>query len=247
MKLISKLLLCCLGFAFLSLPSRVHSPIFHQVDFLFKPPSETGKNLKLWATWYWTPSYHSEKSGGVSLRDSSEKPLGVSLKEEDFCHAAVQGSVSIDGQIYNYDTQGKVALADCSKYRTDMPHAPYVRFKKSNSKYGEGENDFALVPYRSIAIDPKFMRIGTLLYIPEARGNPIRTPEGKFLFHDGYFFAADTGFGVYGNHIDVFNGVSKINPFEWVASTKTRTIQALVVTDKSLFSQFKSLHALNAE
>ena len=210
-------------------------------EFKIPPPESFGEKLTLWATWYWTPSY-SSKSGGIQILDANEKPLGVRLNEEEFCHAAVQGSVRIDGQLYNYDKQGAKALADCSKYRTDMPHAPYVRFQKSDSPFGEGEQDFWLIPYRSIAVDPKFIAVGTALYIPEARGVAIVLPDGRKLSHDGYFFAADTGFGVDGNHIDVFNGISDQNPFPWVVSKQDHTFAAFVIKDSKVIEEMKKLH-----
>ena len=211
-------------------------------EFIIPSPECFGEKLTLWATWYWTPAYSSKSAGGVELLDANEKPLGVMLNEEEFCHAAVQGSVRIGAQVYNYDKQGAKALADCSKYRTDMPHAPYVRFQKSDSPFGEGEQDFWLVPYRSVAVDPKFIAVGTALYIPEARGVAIVLPDGRKLSHDGYFFASDTGFGVDGNHIDVFNGVSDQNPFLWVASAKSRTFIAYKVQDSKVIEEMKNLH-----
>lgn len=212
------------------------------IEFKIPPPESFGEKLSLWATWYWTPAYSSTSAGGIQMLDANEKSLGVMLSEEEFCHAAVQGSVRIGAQVYNYDRQGTKALADCSKYRTDMPHAPFVRFQKSDSPFGEGEQDFWLVPYRSVAVDPKFITIGTALYIPEARGAVIALPDGHKLKHDGYFFASDTGFGVDGNHIDVFNGVSDQNPFLWVASAKSRTFTAYIVKDPKVIEEMKTLH-----
>ncbi len=212
------------------------------VEFKISPPESFGEKLTLWATWYWTPSYPSKSAEGIELLDANEKSLEVRLNEEEFCHAAVQGSVRIGAQVYNYDKQGMKALADCSKYRTDMPHAPFVRFQKSDSPFGEGEQDFWLVPYRSVAVDPKFIAIGTALYIPEAKGVVITLPDGRKLTHDGYFFASDTGFGVDGNHIDVFNGVSDQNPFPWVASAKSRTFTAFKVKDSRVIEEMKTLH-----
>lgn len=212
------------------------------LEFNIPPPESFGEKLTLWATWYWTPSYSSKSSGGIQLADANEKSLGVMLSEEEFCHAAVQGSVRIGAHVYNYDKQGTRALADCSKYRSDMPHAPFVRFQKSDSSFGEGEQDFWLVPYRSVAVDPKFIAIGTALYIPEARGTVIALPDGRKLAHDGYFFASDSGYGVDGNHIDVFNGVSDQNPFLWVASAKSRTFTAYKVKDSKVIEEMKTLH-----
>ena len=79
-------------------------------------------------------------------------------------------------------------------------------------------DDYDLVPYRTIAVDEAQIPIGTVLYIPSARGCLLTLPDGKRVRHDGYFFAGDDGYGVHGNHIDVFIGISSDCPFPWVVS-----------------------------
>jgi len=203
-------------------------------------PTALGSPLRLWATWYWTPTYTS--SGSVPLLDVDEDPLGPHLPAEEFCHAAVQGAVRIDGQVYTFDDIGKRKLAPCEQWRPDMPQAPYVRFTESASPYGEGIQGYYLVPYRSLAVDTTRLSVGTVLYIPAARGNPITLPDGRKALHDGYFFAADDGYGIEQNHIDVFNGISNINPFPWVVSKATGSFDAYVISDPEIVARLRALH-----
>lgn len=74
--------------------------------------------------------------------------------------------------------------------------------------YGHGSyKRAALEPFRSIAVDPKVIPLGSLVYIHEARGMPL--PLGGLgikEYHDGYFRAVDVGSHILGSHIDVFSG-----------------------------------------
>jgi 3D (Asp-Asp-Asp) domain-containing protein len=71
-----------------------------------------------------------------------------------------------------------------------------------DAAYGIGEDGYRLIPFRTIAIDPKVIKLGTVLYLPALKG--IRLPSGET--HDGFVFAHDTGQGIDGNRIDVFVG-----------------------------------------
>jgi 3D (Asp-Asp-Asp) domain-containing protein len=99
-----------------------------------------------------------------------------------------------------------------------------------------------LVPYRTVAVDPNLIPIGSVLYIPAARGVSITLPSGERMVHDGYFYAADVGGAIQGNHIDVFIGPSTTNPFDFVRSTQSGTFQAFLVNDPQIQTQLASLH-----
>ncbi|HZT58419.1 MAG TPA: 3D domain-containing protein [Pyrinomonadaceae bacterium] len=68
--------------------------------------------------------------------------------------------------------------------------------------YGIGEDGYKLIPFRTVAVDPKVIKIGAVLFIPALKG--IRLPSGEV--HDGFVFAHDTGQGIDGDRIDVFVG-----------------------------------------
>ncbi len=194
----------------------------------------------LWATWYWTPSYQS--TTGVPLMDVEEKPLGFRLPPESFCRAAVEGAVRMNGQVYTFAGIGTRKMTDCTPYWPTMTQAPYVRFEKSDSPYGEGVDDYDLVPYRTIAVDEAQIPIGTVLYIPTARGCLLTLPDGARVRHDGYFFAGDDGYGIHDNHIDVFLGISSDNPFPWVVSRPWGAFPAYVVTDPAIVRALRRRH-----
>lgn len=75
------------------------------------------------------------------------------------------------------------------------------RFRVSKSKYGLGTTGCRLIPYRTIAVDPRFVALGTKLYIPQLKGALL--PDGTT--HDGMFIAADRGH-FRGAHVDLFVG-----------------------------------------
>jgi 3D (Asp-Asp-Asp) domain-containing protein len=148
----------------------------------------------------------------------------------------------MDSRVYTFDRLGPRRLTDCRPYWPQMPQAPYVRFAPSDTPFGEGVDDYRLVPYRSVAVDESRIPVGTALYIPAARGLWLTLPDGARVRHDGYFFAADDGYGIRGSHIDVFIGVSDQNPFPWVVSRPAGTFPAYVVTDPAIVRALRRRH-----
>jgi 3D (Asp-Asp-Asp) domain-containing protein len=71
-----------------------------------------------------------------------------------------------------------------------------------NAPFGLGDHGYKLIPFRTLAVDPQVIPLGTVLYVPELVG--VHLPSGEV--HDGYVFAHDTGAGINGNRIDVFVG-----------------------------------------
>lgn len=80
-------------------------------------------------------------------------------------------------------------------------------FTVVESQWGTGGGGRALQPFRTVAVDPKVIKLGTLLYVPllEGRTMPGRAPWGGFV-HDGCVIADDTGGGIDGNQLDLFVG-----------------------------------------
>lgn len=86
-----------------------------------------------------------------------------------------------------------------------------ARFRVTKHPYGAAYGRCPLVPYRTIAVDPKFVKLGTRVYIPELEGTEL--PDGTV--HDGIFFAHDRSAFVRGAHIDIFakEGSRSARPF----------------------------------
>lgn len=80
-------------------------------------------------------------------------------------------------------------------------------FKVSRAKWGTSGTGRALQPFRTVAVDPRVIKLGTLLYIPELEGRlmPGRSPAGGFV-HDGCVLADDVGGGIKGAELDLFVG-----------------------------------------
>ncbi len=123
----------------------------------------------------------------------------ASLAEVSRRYAAellLQGSGQLnDGRVLN-------VWGNCS-----CPRSPCFQVATDRSKWGLAGTGRALSPFRTVAVDPKVVPLGTLLYIPELDGlrMPGREPIGGFI-HDGCVVADDTGGGVKGKQVDLFVG-----------------------------------------
>ncbi|MBI4612494.1 MAG: SH3 domain-containing protein [Planctomycetes bacterium] len=76
------------------------------------------------------------------------------------------------------------------------------RFEVVDAPFGLGVRNIPLVPFRSVAVDPEVVPIGSELYIRAMDG--ARLPDGSV--HDGRFRAHDVGGGIRGRHVDLFTG-----------------------------------------
>lgn len=227
----------------------------NQSAFNFPEPSSSvlGEALSLWSTYYLVyQTSVTQEADAIPLLDANYRPLGVQLSHQDWCYAALQGTVRIldnetNYRTYNFDERGEISQVDCSQYFSSLSPSTIEKmsrnlFKLVNSPYGDGTDGFILQPYRSIAVDPHVIPLGTVIYIPAARGIPITLSSGETVLHDGYFFAADIGSAIKGHHIDTFIGVNKQNPFPYVLSRETGTFQAFIVNDPQIKAILTNAH-----
>jgi 3D (Asp-Asp-Asp) domain-containing protein len=128
-----------------------------------------------------------------TLYDSACKP--IAQVDPDFATAlAIQGTGKLkDGRVLNI-------WGSCS-----CPHSPC--FQVTANKWGTAGSGKPLQPFRTVAVDPKVIKIGSLLYVPllEGRTMPGRAPWGGYV-HDGCVVADDTGGGIDGHQLDLFVG-----------------------------------------
>src|SRR5262249_4197275 len=102
----------------------------------------------------------------------------------------IEGSARLrDGRVVNVEGE----LDGQSRFLV-VEHAPF----------GVGAPGYKLLPYRTVAVDPKRIRLGTVLFIPALAG--VRLPSGEF--HDGFCFAHDAHEGA-ADSIDIFTGFDR--------------------------------------
>ncbi|MGA7934079.1 MAG: 3D domain-containing protein [Kovacikia sp.] len=216
------------------------------------PKSVQARPLSLWATYYYVHRAQAIPNG-QPLLDRAGDRLGPTLSTKDWCYAALQGTVLVeDGRhrpvTYNFSGRGASPQVDCSPFFSSLSGETLdkvnrVRFSRARAAYGYGTGGFKLVPYRTIAVDRSQIPIGSVLYVPAARGRQITLPSGEQVIHDGYFFAADVGSAIHGNHIDVFVGTAERNPFSFIASRSSGTFKAFLVQAPEITQVLWALHA----
>jgi 3D (Asp-Asp-Asp) domain-containing protein len=231
-----------------ALPVTLQTVAEHRLD---APDLSGRKQLTLWATFYSIPRVHAVERGGHELLDSGGRALGPSLSTRDFCDAAMEGTVLIRfhgrWRTYNYAGTGPDVQVDCSDRYPKHRAIGRSRFRVSNIPFGEGASGASLVPFRTIAVDPRFIPYGTVLFIPSARGRLVELRGGEKRTHDGYFFAGDTGGSIDGPHIDVFLGIRGENPFTFIGSSARKTFDAYVIDDPDLRHVFDEAHELHSK
>jgi len=94
-----------------------------------------------------------------------------------------------DGRVINYHGRCRYGVGTCFQVLDPKTHP-----------YGRGAGRRPLVPFRSVAVDPKLVPIGDTLYIPEFDG--MKLPDGTI--HDGCVRADDTGGGIKKRKMDFF-------------------------------------------
>lgn len=91
-------------------------------------------------------------------------------------------------------------------------------------RWGSGVANRPLKPFRSVAVDPKQVKIGTSLYVAELDGltMPGAGKVGGFV-HDGCVIADDRGGGVRGKQLDFF-AARRDNYTNFFSRHKIRTV-----------------------
>lgn len=201
--------------------------------------------LEVWATHYYIQ--YAKDGGSVPLLDANGKPLGPKLSEREWCLAACEGTVRVGQHLYNYAARAKQSQVDCSDHVNLPPKilrkVERVRFTKTDAPFGLGVKKWQLVPFRTVAVDPKQIPFGTVLFIPDAVGTEIQSSDGSKWLHDGYFFAGDTGSAIKDTQIDVFLGTTRKNPFQaLLSSNRQKRLSAYAVNDPDKIRYLQAAH-----
>ena len=221
-------------------------------SFNLNPPQQLEEltGLSLWPTEYYV--HRTISTGIIPYLNDAGDTLGYYSDLCNFCTACLEGTVSFESDtsetvVLNYSSRAEKALVDCRKCqkfansKLNVESWGKVRWKIS-SGFGEGVLDYKLVPHRTIAVDPRKIEYGQVIFIPEAVGTKIITSDGSTYLHDGYFFAGDTGGAIKENHIDVFTGFDESHPFRFVQSNPKITFLGYLVTDHAILESIKVLH-----
>jgi hypothetical protein len=94
-----------------------------------------------------------------------------------------------DGRLINYSGRCGYGVGTC-----------YEPLDEEAFPFGRGAGQRALVPFKSVAVDPRLVPIGEPLYIPEFDG--LVMPDGSV--HDGCVRADDTGGNIKKRKMDFF-------------------------------------------
>ncbi len=217
------------------------------LTFDLPEPTLTGRApLALWATYYYIPRA-TPLDGGHALRDMTGRLLGPRLSLRDWCEAAMQGTVFIVNgqqppQVFNYAGVTRSREVDCAPIYPKHPAISRTRFTAAVGPYGDGVRSMILVPFRSFAVDRRRIPYGSVIYVPAARSAALTLPSGQRAQHDGYFYAADRGGAIKGNHVDVFIGAAARNPFAFVRSRSRPTFKAYLVDHAAARQRLSAAH-----
>jgi 3D (Asp-Asp-Asp) domain-containing protein len=105
-------------------------------------------------------------------------------------HLRMEGSgLLLDGRVLNTHGNCEYGLGKCFETLDVRKHP-----------FGRGAGQRPLVPFKSVAVDPKVVPIGEPIYIPELDG--LALPDGTV--HDGCVRGDDTGGGIKKRKMDFF-------------------------------------------
>lgn len=130
----------------------------------------------------------------------------VTLYEAKKCEPIAEVSPQFAAQLQLQGT-GKLTDGRVLNIWGDCPCERKPCFKVTENRWGTAGNGRPLQPFRTVAVDPKVIKMGSLLWLPELAGRtmPGRAPWGGFV-HDGCVVADDTGGGIDGHQLDLFVG-----------------------------------------
>jgi hypothetical protein len=121
----------------------------------------------------------------------SREGFFIGTYQEKFVRALLmEGSGLLsDGRVINYNGSCRFGVGTC-----------YEPLDEREYPYGRGAGRRPLIPFKSVAVDPRLVPIGEPLYIPEFDG--MMLPDGSI--HDGCVRADDTGGGIKKRKMDFF-------------------------------------------
>jgi len=208
---------------------------------------------KLWATQYYILSAKSITAGtGVTISGSAKDPFQFTIDTCAFCEAAIEGTLSVQDSNNNVVTLNYGGLStnpyvDCSKCiknnALNIDKLNRTIWIRAKGKYGDGVKGYKLVPFKSIAVDPSVIPIGSVIYIPSLAGKIIPVSDSDTMIHDGYLYSVDIGGAIKGHHIDIFTGHISYHVLPGIiTSNSTLTFEAFLIKDDNIKAILEKLH-----
>jgi 3D (Asp-Asp-Asp) domain-containing protein len=136
----------------------------------------------------------------------------------------IEGSGKLwDGRVVNYAGRS----ADGIRYR--VVEGARWGLGAANAERISKVEPYKLIPHRSVAVDPRRIPLGSVLFVPRAQG--IRLPNGTE--HDGFFLAHDVGGAIKGKRLDFFVGTEEDirNTFTENGMTNKSFVEVFLVGD----------------
>ncbi len=240
---------------------RILVPDFEDTFDIPSPPAgSANKKIKLWSTNYHTHQPNSDKNG-VPFRDKNGVAISDKVTEKGWCRGAEEGAVktTFKGKVVMLTHVGE--LKNIPSYAVDCvsifknPDLNYKRIyhELTNTPYGFGQNDWFLVPYRTLAVQTRGegavlgLKPGDVIYIKELKGTPVYDPVTEKTFkHDGYLFVGDSGSPkkIKGPHIDTFCGFLANCMSSFTGSNNNHQVwfEAQIITDPAIIKKLKRMH-----
>ncbi len=100
------------------------------------------------------------------------------------------------------EIEGSALFRDGTLLNSAIVDGPGTSWSEAGSPFGLDARGCELVPFRSAAVDPRVVPLGTLLFIKATAG--MLLPDGTR--HDGLWLATDTGNDIVGDRIDLYLG-----------------------------------------
>ncbi|MBI2372729.1 MAG: hypothetical protein HYV07_01890 [Deltaproteobacteria bacterium] len=194
---------------------------------------------------YYTIRTASVDPSGAPLMDKSGAPLGPSISNRDFCHAALEGTVRVKSgrrptfQLFGFAGTATTSQVDCAPFYPHHPTLGRARFRRVARASGSMA---PVLAFRSIAVDPSQIPLGSAVYVPAARGARLGVFEGREVVHDGWFLATDVGGDVRGRTIDFFIGTARKNPFSFARGRRGQSFDVYVVSDPGTKAELVDQH-----
>ncbi|MCM2595206.1 hypothetical protein JEK36_22495 [Klebsiella pneumoniae] len=240
---------------------RILTPDFQDTfDIAPQPANSANKVIKLWSTNYHTHQPEPD-SNGVPFRDKNGVAISDKVSKRGWCHGAEEGAVktTFQGKVVMLTHAGVLKntpsyAVDCVEI-FDNPDLKYDRIyhELTTTPYGFGQNDWFLVPYRTLAVQTTGknavlgLKLGDVIFIERLKGTPVYDPvTGKQFRHDGYLFVGDRGSPtkIIGSHVDTFCGFLPYCMSSFTGSSDDHIVwfDAQVITDPVIKSKLKRMH-----